>query len=882
MKVILKSLLLLSLLIQFANPISVSAEPLLQKAPVSARFQQYLNDLKLPKTPAKLLASAKSVIPKTTGYIPSPNDYSHLKGKSSEVKIPAPKFQRAFAPLQYDLRSQGRVTPVRDQGQCGACWSFGSLASVESILLPQQTWDFSENNLKNRSGFDWPSCSGGNPDMAIAYLSRWDGPVSEADDPYSEVSSISPSDSIVKKHIQEVLILPPRGSALDNDAIKQALMDYGAVTTSIYVDGGATSSSLSAYYNPTISSYYYNGSSYSNHIVAIVGWDDGYSSSNFATPPPGNGAFIVKNSWGTSWGNNGYFYISYYDSVIGGDNYVFKSATEPNLYTKVYQYDSLGITSSTGYGQTDAWFANIFTSTGTENLSAVAFHTNDINVNYQVSIYKNVSPNAPTSGEMSATFSGTIPYPGYHTVALPTPVQIASGERFSVVIKLTNSTNLYPISLEEPQYGYSSSATANAGESFMSWDGTYWDDLNTNYANTNVPLKAFTSPISWTIDALSDGYGMVSCVSPVANNTASSCTVTPSNGYKLATFTDNGVDMKGSVTGGSYSIANVTANHTISATFSSISTSISWYHRPDGKQYGMTTDGSSVTGGGMFYEEANTAWGVVGEGDFDGDGIRDLVWWNSATGQVYIMLMANATATKAGGAVIYSEPDVNWKIVATGDLDGDGKTDLLWWNQQSGQVYAMLINGAAIYGGAIIHTEPDTDWKIVATGDFGGDGKSDLLWWNQRTGQLYLMSMDGQFVVGGAMIYTEPDTNWRIAGVGDLDGDGKADIVWHNRSTGQVYGMQTDGSSVTGGNMMYTEPNTNWKIVSIRNYNGDNKADLLWWNQQSGQVYAMPMNGLTVLEGSLLYTEPDTEWRIQGETEWRDRAYGVGVTTTTK
>ncbi|MEI6208009.1 MAG: FG-GAP-like repeat-containing protein [Desulfuromonadales bacterium] len=310
--------------------------------------------------------------------------------------------------------------------------------------------------------------------------------------------------------------------------------------------------------------------------------------------------------------------------------------------------------------------------------------------------------------------------------------------------------------------------------------------------------------------------------------------------------------------------------------------SITFYHQPDGKVSGITTNGSTITGGAQFWQETNPAWQIVGQGDFDGDGVRDLVWQNSTTGQVYIMLMATPTTVKSG-AVIYTESNTNWKIVATGDLNGDGKTDLIWWNKTTGQVSVLLVNGTTVTAGGQIYTEPNTSWKIVAAADFNGNGKVELLWWNSSTGQVALGQTNGTSASTAGIIWYEPDTNWRIAGAGDLDGDGKADIIWHNRTTGQVYGMQTNGSSVSNGAMMYTEANTNWEIVGVGSYNGDNKADLLWWNQLTGQLYLMPMNGLSVASGgTLLYTEPDTTWHIQGDTEWRDNLYGKGVTTTTK
>jgi len=119
-----------------------------------------------------------------------------------------------------------------------------------------------------------------------------------------------------------------RTSATDNDTIKQAVMTYGAVDTAILVTGGAAylPPYSDAYYNASTYAYYYNGTDAVDHEIAIVGWDDNFAASNFSTVPPGNGAFIMRNSWGTAWGQSGYFYMSYYDTQVGRvENSVFLS-----------------------------------------------------------------------------------------------------------------------------------------------------------------------------------------------------------------------------------------------------------------------------------------------------------------------------------------------------------------------------------------------------------------------------------------------------------------------------------------------------------------------------------------------------------------------------
>jgi uncharacterized repeat protein (TIGR02543 family) len=331
-----------------------------------------------------------------------------------------------------------------------------------------------------------------------------------------------------------------------------------------------------AYYKLSTGAYCYTGSAASNHDVTVAGWDDAFPASNFSTPPPGNGAWIVKNSWGAAWGQSGYFFISYYDSVLFKKDpaYCFQAAESVANYAHIYQYDPLGQTGSLGYGNDTAWEANVFAAMATENVRAIGFYTLDVDCSYEVKVYG--SWNGATFSNLLSSAKGTIPSPGYHTIVLPSSgAPVASGQTFGVVVKLTTTNDRYPLALEEPVAGYSMGATASSGQSYMSPNGTSWTDVTDGHANTNVCVKAYAgtpgTTAILTCQASPAGAGFVSASPPSADNAYSTGTVvtltaTPATGY---TFT--------SWSGGATGTANprtitMDADKTVTATFTSLTT----------------------------------------------------------------------------------------------------------------------------------------------------------------------------------------------------------------------------------------------------------------------------------------------------------------------
>ena len=446
-------------------------------APLNPAFEQHLRGLTIGGL------GPQSQQEPVRGLVPPPLDLSHNRGK----RISTLSYATNGFPAFFDLRAQvpARLSPVRNQGGCGSCWAFATYGSMESCLLPAQAYDFSENHLKNTHGFDWTCCEGGNHWISTAYLARWSGPALESDDPYNPSSCVSPTSVPVCKHVQRVDFIPDRAGPLDNDNIKQAVMNYGAVHTAYYHSN--------TYYNGATYSYYYSGGQLANHAVCIVGWDDDYDKSRFLTTPPGNGAFIVRNSWGSGWGQGGYFYVSYYDSLIGTENAVFHNAEPADNYNQIYQYDPYGWVSSVGYGTDTAWFANVFTAATDTQIAAAGLYTASLQSTYELRVYLDPDSGPIASGGPVSVAMGTIQNPGYQTIVLGSPVFVESGRRFSVVVRLTTPDYNYPIPIEQPLTGYSSAASARRGESYISSNGSVWSDLTDSYAGSNVCLKAYAT-----------------------------------------------------------------------------------------------------------------------------------------------------------------------------------------------------------------------------------------------------------------------------------------------------------------------------------------------------------------------------------------------------
>lgn len=446
-----------------------------KSSPINPAFEKFIKEIKegkVPKTPARKYP---------LGLIPNP---IKLRPHKPEKKLKAPTL-----PNRYDLRDEGLLTPIKDQNPYGTCWAFATYGSLESDLLKlaQPAYDFSENNLVNKHGFDLGFDDGGNISMSSAYLAKGDGPVLESCDQYPNPGG-SPNCPRVK-YIEDIVWLPGRANTNDNQYLKQAVYYHGAVYTSMYWDGD--------FYNKSTYTYYYNETESANHAVVIVGWDD-----NKETQASNPGAWIVRNSWGEGFGEGGYFYVSYYDTAFAFNTnaYFIDKPDLNNGNFTIHQYDELGLENALGCGNT-IYGANVFRANKFQKIEAVSFFAYEP-ADYEIRVYKNCNNPNNISGSPAITQTGSISEPGYYTIDLNTPVYVEKDSYFLVIVKFTTtSSDAYPLGIEEKINNYSSGATCNSGESFVSCDGVTWDDICGYYDLTNVCIKALaTSTFTPTTD----------------------------------------------------------------------------------------------------------------------------------------------------------------------------------------------------------------------------------------------------------------------------------------------------------------------------------------------------------------------------------------------
>jgi parallel beta-helix repeat protein len=449
-----------------------------------------------------------------------------------------------FAPTTYDLRDvdgTNYVTPVKSQTG-GTCWTHGAMAAIEGNLLMTGSWNntemgsepnlaeyhldwwngFNQHNNDDRDPPDGGGLEvhqGGDYRVTSAYTSRGEGAIfsldandaTEKDDVWYGSPPTRQDQDYAKYYVRDIEWYIA-GADLDNiDTIKQAVIDHGVVGTCLFWGGGFYSGTTDTHYQPA------TDQRDPNHAVAIIGWDD-----DKVTQAPLPGAWLIKNSWGTGWSEDGLFWISYWDKHCGQEpemGAISFQGVEPMRYDNVYFHDYHGWR-DTQSNVSQAF--NAFTATGGQFLESVNFYTAVDDVDYIIRVYDTYS-----GGELSdelATLSGTIDHTGLHTVDLTSPIELGEGQDFYLYLELSDGgqpfdrTSEVPVLLGEESETASSltivDSISSPGESFY-WNGDSWLDFHDLEETGNFCIKGLATnlppPPTFIVDddftAATPGFG---------------------------------------------------------------------------------------------------------------------------------------------------------------------------------------------------------------------------------------------------------------------------------------------------------------------------------------------------------------------------------------
>ena len=471
--------------------------------------QEYKDWLNLPEEERKKTLIPRAIEIKDNGF-------------ESKSRIRTRMLSDELIPSSFDLRTKIDM-PVRNQETTGECWALATLGSLESNLklkklvnldLSERHMDYATSNsftTPNENGANREVNTGGYESLSISYLTNGMGAILEEDMPFStsfgtkDISYIQGKKVVTK--VEDIVQFPSfnNTSLVEKEnimkKIKQHIMNNGAVTTSVNGDAGKKDSK---YYNKETAASYCDENIAPNHEVLIIGWDDNFSKENFNSGkrPLSNGAWIIQNSWGDTYGKNGYFYISYEDKVLGKQSMGIKNSTNNIDYNNIYQHTGMPISTATKfatYTSSDCSEEKLYEIEVFERKTKQKEQLTQIGVRLDQDTYCKVYVN-PKNGNKSksnlvqATEEYTLCSAGYHTITLDKPISLEQDE-FAVAVEYYVPKGTAQILVTSKKNEKTSNIIPVEGQSFLT-DKFYTTDkarLDLAKSGQVGSLKAITS-----------------------------------------------------------------------------------------------------------------------------------------------------------------------------------------------------------------------------------------------------------------------------------------------------------------------------------------------------------------------------------------------------